>query len=129
MRTSLSIALLLAVIVAVGCSQSGDFGAFVVAEVSKCGGHTKTTAAIPKLDARWTVTRDNNGFTIFIANASFASIAAEMEQVFGPPKMTDDGLGTASHEPYRLWAAVDIGVAIQLIGHKDRTEIICLRSH
>ncbi len=127
MRTSLSIALLLTIIVAGGCSQTGDFGAFVVTQVTKFGGHTKTRTPIPKLEARWTVKQDANGFQAFVTDASFASIAAELEQICGTPKMSDDGSGTATHEPDRLWAAVDIGVAIQLIGHKDSTEIICIR--
>jgi hypothetical protein len=124
---SLSLALLLMGIIAAGCSQSGDFGVFIVTEVAKYGGHTKTTAMIPKLDARWMVKRDDNGFQAFITDASFASVAADMERVFGTPKMSDDGSDTTTHEPDRVWSAVDTGVAIQLIGHKDCTEIICIR--
>jgi hypothetical protein len=109
-----------------GCSQAGDFGAFVVSQVTKFGGHTKGTP-IPKLDAQWTVKQDANGFQAFVTGASFADIATKMEQIFGTPKMSDDGSGTASHKPCRLWGATDIGVAIQLIGHGDSTEIICIR--
>lgn len=127
MRTPLSIALLLTVIVAIGCSQSGDFGAFIVTEVAKYGGHTKTTAEIPKLDARWTVKRDDNGFEASITDAPFATIAADMELVFGKPRISENGSGTATHEPHRVWNAGDVGVAIQLIGHKNSTEIICVR--
>jgi hypothetical protein len=127
MRTSLYIALLLALFFIAGCSQSGDFGAFVVAQVAKFGGHTKTSAAFPKLEARWTVKQDANGFQASVTGASFASIAAGLEQIYGTPRMADDGSGTATHEPDRLWGAVDIGVAIHLIGHKDTTEIICIR--
>jgi hypothetical protein len=110
-----------------GCKQSGDFDAFVVTQVVKYGGHTKTSSAIPKLQARWTVKEDKNGFTASISGASFADIAREMEQIFGPPRMSDDGSGTKTHEPYRLWGVDDIGVAIQLIGHPDSTEIVCIR--
>ena len=127
MRAALFTSLLLAMIVAVGCSHSGDFGAFVVAEVTKYGGHAKASGTIPKLDAQWTVKQDANGFQAFVTGALFASIAADMEQVFGTPKMSDDGSGTATHEPFRLWGAVAIGVAIQLIGHKESAEIICIR--
>ena len=127
MRASLFTALLIAIIFAVGCSHSGDFSAFVVAEVTKYGGHSKTTATIPKLEARWTVKRDDNGFQAFIIDAPFASVASDMEQLFGTPKMSDDGSGTTTHEPYRVWSAGDVGVAIQLISHKDGTEIICIK--
>ena len=128
MRASLYITLLLAMFFVAGCSQSGDFGAFVVSQVTKFGGRTKS-ATIPKLDAQWTVKQDANGFQASITGASFASIAAEMEQIFGTPKISHD-VGdtlTVTPLPYRLWGAVDIGVAIQLIGHKDSTEIICVR--
>ena len=128
MRAHLSITLLLAIILVAGCSQSGDFNAFFVAQVTKYGGHTKTSGTIPKLEARWTVKQDANGFQAFVIGASFDSIASEFEQVFGKPKMSDDGSGTATHEPVRLWAAVDVGVAIHVIRHKDSTEIICIRS-
>ena len=127
MRASLFTTLVLATIVAIGCSHSGDFGAFIVTAVTKYGGHTKTIGTIPKLDARWTVRQDANGFQAIVTDAPFASIAADMEQVFGTPKLSDDGSGTATHEPDREWGAVDIGVAIQVIGHKDNTEIICIR--
>ena len=127
MRLSLSIFLLLAIILAAGCSQSGDFGAFIVSEVSKYGGHPKTNVPTPKLDAHWTVKRDSDGFMLQITGASFERIAAELKQVFGTPKLADDGSGTTTHEPHWLWAASDIGVAIQLIGHKNSTEIICLQ--
>ena len=127
MRTTLVKLLLLGCLVFVGCSQSGDFTSFIIAEVAKYGGHIKTGGAIPKLDAKWTIKRDDHGFILSVTGASFKNIAADMEQVFGPPKFSDDGSGMASHEPGREWSAVDIGVAIQLVVHKDRTEIICIR--
>ena len=127
MRTLLSILFLSVVIFVIGCKQSGDFDAFVVAQVVKYGGHTKTSGVIPKLQASWTVKEDKNGFIVFISDASFTAIAADMEQIFGPPRMSDDGSGTRTHEPCRLWGANEIGVAIQLNGHKDSTEIICIR--
>jgi hypothetical protein len=126
MRSSYYVTLLLVMFLVVGCSQSGDFGAFIVSQVTKFGGHSKSTT-IPKLDAEWTVKQDANGFQAFVTGASFADIAAKMEQIFGTPKMSDDGSGRATHEACRLWGSSDIGVAIQLIGHKDSTEIVCIR--
>lgn len=129
MRASLSIALLLTIIVAVGCSHSGDFGAFVVAEVAKYGGHTKASATVPNLAARWELKEDANGFQAFVTDVSFATIAAEMEQIFGTPNTSHDvtDVLTVVPLPYRLWSAANIGAAVQLIGHKDSTEIICLK--
>jgi hypothetical protein len=71
----------------VGCSRSGDLGAFVVTEVSKFGGHTRTNAPLPKLDARWTIKRDKNGFQASVSGTTFASIDATMKQAFGKPKL------------------------------------------
>jgi len=126
MRALLSIALLLAVIFIASCSHSGDFGAFVVAQVTKYGGHTKTSATIPQLDARWTVKQDANGFTDHVSDAPFSAIDGFMRETFGAPKISTDT--NLDGEPQRVWGAVDIGVAIQLIGHKSDTEIICIRA-
>ena len=126
MRTTRLIVILFALSLA-GCSRSGDFGTFVVTEATKYGGHTKTNAALPKLDARWTVKRDDNGFQASVTGISFASIDTFMQQAFGTPKISVDGTGTATGQPHRVWGAVDIGVAIQLIGRPDGAEIVCAR--
>ena len=126
MRTLILIAILFAFSLA-GCSRSGDFGTFVVTEATKYGGHIKTNAALPKLDARWTIKRDDNGFQASVTGISFASIDTFMQQAFGTPKMSVDAAGTAIGQPHRAWGAVDIGVAIQLIGRPDGAEIICVR--
>ena len=125
MRASLLILALFAVAVISGCSRSGDFSTFVVSEVAKHGGHTVTNVAIPALQARWTVKSDTNGFQASVTGASFASIDAVMQQAFGTPKMSV--VTNASGQPHRVWGAVDIGVAIQLIGRPDGADIICVR--
>ncbi len=127
MSASRSITVLSAMMLVAGCSRSGDFGPFVVAQVAKYGGHTRTNAVIPRLDAQWRVERDANGFQAVVTGAPFGAIAVEMEQAFGKPKLSDDGSGTLTHQPCRLWGAVDTGVAIHLIGHKNSAEIICIR--
>ena len=116
-----------AAIFVTGCEHSGDFGTFVVTQVVKYGGHTKTSGAIRNLQARWSVKADKNGFTAFVSDAPFSDIATEMEQIFGEPEDSDDGSHTKINEPYRLWSVNQIGVGIQLVGHKDSTEIVCLR--
>ncbi|HXI50925.1 MAG TPA: hypothetical protein VNH84_05455 [Candidatus Saccharimonadales bacterium] len=125
MRAYPFIVALLACAVISGCSRSGDFSAFVVSEVAKHGGHTVTNAMIPALEARWTIKSDTNGFQASVTGASFASIDAVMQQAFGTPKMSV--AANASGQPHRVWGAVDIGVAIQLIGRPDGADIICVR--
>lgn len=124
MRASLLILALLCAVVA-GCSRSGDFGAFVVTEVVKFGGHTKTNATLLKLDARWTTKRDKNGFQASVTGTPFNNVDTFMRQAFGTPKMA--GFSTNIGQPYDTWAAVDIGVAIHLIGRTNGAEIICVR--
>ena len=108
-----------------GCSRSGDFSTFIVAEVAKQGGHTVTNAPLPVVEAHWSVKSDANGFRAFITGAPFPSIDAVMQQAFGAPKMSV--ASNASGQPQRVWTALDIGVAIQLIGCADGADIICVR--
>lgn len=126
MRAYFLIAALLVCAAVSGCSRSGDFGAFVVSEVRKHGGHTVTNAPPPTLQARWTIKSDANGFQASVTGAPFASIDAVMQQAFGAPKMSV--ASNASGQPHRVWGAVDIGVAIQLIGRPDGADIICVRA-
>jgi len=86
-----------------------------------------TNTTPPKLNARWTIKRDDNGFQAFVTGTSFASIDAVMQQAFGTPKLSDDGAGTSTGLPHRVWSAVDIGVAIQLVGRPNGTDVICVR--
>jgi hypothetical protein len=125
MRASL-LNLLIAAAVVVGCSRSGDLGTFLVREVTKYGGHTKTNTMPLKLDAHWTVKRDKNGLQVSVTSTSFASIDTFMNQTFGVPKVSVDSNDTG--QPHRVWAAADIGVAIQLIGRPGGADIICVRA-
>src|SRR6266487_2089861 len=126
MRTPCLTVLLLAVAATVGCSRPNDFGAFFVQQVTKYGGRTNANAQLPKLDARWTVKRDKNGFQASVTGTSFSSIDTFMRQAFGAPKMS--GFSTNIGQPYGNWAAVDIGVAILLIGRSDGADIVCVRA-
>ena len=100
-----------------GCSRSGDFGAFVVGEVAKHGGHAVTNAALPALHARWKIKSDTNGFQASVTGAPFASIDAVMQQAFGTPKISE--AADMDGQPHRVWGATDIGAAIQLVGRPD----------
>lgn len=84
-----------------------------------------TNAPVPTLQARWTVKSDTNGFQASVTGASFANIDAVMQQAFGKPKVSI--AANADGQPHRVWGAVDVGVAIQLIGRPDGADIICVR--
>ena len=114
-----------AILVIDGCSRSGDFGAFLVTEVTRYGGHTITNATLPKLEARWTVKKDSNGFTAQVSGLPFATVDSFMRQAFGSPKVSADT--NLDGQPQRVWAAVDVGVAIQCVGRPSGVEIICLK--
>ncbi|HUD46979.1 MAG TPA: hypothetical protein VMR33_09115 [Candidatus Baltobacteraceae bacterium] len=108
-----------------GCSRSGDFGAFIVTEVAKHGGHAVTNATLPTLHVQWTIKSDANGFQASVSGAPFASIDAVMQQAFGTSKLSE--ASDLEGRPHRVWGAVDVGAAIQLIGRTDGAEIICIR--
>ena len=127
MRVIWLVLVLLACALAEGCAHSGNFSSFIVQEVARYGGHTKTNAALPTLDARWTVRRDKNGFQAFVTGASFSSADAVMRQAFGTPMMSGISSGTEVGLPYNNWSARDIGVAIMVIGRTNRIEVNCVR--
>lgn len=108
-----------------GCSRSGDFSSFIVSEVAKYGGHTVTNTPLPALKAYWIIKNDANGFQVSVRGASFAEIDALMHQAFGTPRMSV--AANAEGQPHRVWAAVDIGVAIQLVGRPGGADIVCVR--
>lgn len=125
MRAYFVIAVLFACALVSGCSRSGDFSAFVVSEVAKHGGHTVANAPLPVVEARWTIKSDANGFQAHVTGAPFASIESVMTEAFGTPKVSVPN--NASGQPHCVWAALDIGVAIQLISLPDGADIICVR--
>jgi hypothetical protein len=119
MHTSLFTTVLLAIIVGAGCTRSGDFGTFLVAEVTKYGGHFETNAPLPKLEARWTVKRNDNGFNAIVSGVPFSVVDAFMHQACGKSNVF-----TMRGRPY---GEANIGVALHWFGYPDRTEIDCLR--
>ena len=127
-RAAAFLAFALACALVAGCSPSDNFGSFIASEVSRYGGHTNTNGVIPKLEAQWTVKRDRNGFQMWVTEAPFASIDTMMQQMYGKPRLSDSGSNGGTGRPHRVWAAADIGVAIQLIGETNRVEIICVRA-
>jgi hypothetical protein len=105
-------------------TQSGDFSAFVVQEVSRYGGHARGTNAIPELQARWTLKSDATGFQALATGVSFAEVQAALRQIFGPPAFVTTN---AAGQPHGLFKALDIGVALQFVGEPSGTRIICVR--
>ena len=125
MRAPLTILLFLACLVFAGCSQSGDFGSFFVGEVTKYGHPPKTPITISRLDARWTIQSDDDGFRVFVRGQAFAAVDALMQQVLGAPKVsvTSDTKG----QPHHVYGSADIDLAVQCIGRADDVEIICVK--
>jgi len=124
MRTRFLIALVCALGLT-GCTRSGDLGAFLVAEATRYGGRAHTNTTLPKLEGRWTVQRDRNGFEASVTDTSFGSMDSFMRQAFGAPQMS--GFSVKAGQPHSIWVAADIGVAIQLIGRPDGAELVCVR--
>ena len=125
MRTLILIPVLFVVLMAAGCSRSGDFGAFLVTEVTRYGGHAQGNQSLPRLDASWAVKSDSNGFTATVTGTTFPKLDAFMNQAFGKPKVSVEQ--NTDGQPQRVYGATDIGVAIQCVGHGNQIEIICLR--
>jgi len=86
---------------------------------------SKSGVTISRLDARWTIQSDADGFRILVRGQPFAAIDALMQQVFGAPRVSvaSDNEG----HPHQVYGSADIGVAVQCIGHTNDVEIICAR--
>src|SRR6476469_983877 len=123
MRTTLPITLSAACLMT-GCSHSGDASAFIITEVTKYGGHTRTNFPLSKLNGRWTVHRDENGFQARVTGVSFSAMDAQLRQVLGTPNMS--GRNASTQMLYSNWAARDTGVAIIMIEYRDHLDITCV---
>ena len=115
--------------VASGCgsasrNQSGDFGAFIVQEVTQYGGRTRSTNAMPQLAAEWTVEADAAGFQAHASRVRFAELQAALQQAFGAPVFVTTN---AQGQPHGLYKALDIGVALQFFGEPSGVGVICVR--
>ena len=107
MRASLLTALLLAITLANGCSRSGDFGAFFVKEVTRCGGRIDTNASLPKLEARWTVKANDNGFAAYVSGVPWPAVDAFIQQALGK--------GKAHSSPERVYGGANAGVGCRFL--------------
>ncbi|MBI3881074.1 MAG: hypothetical protein HY301_13565 [Verrucomicrobia bacterium] len=125
MRTKPLMIVLVACVVAVSCSRSGDFGSFVIREVATYGGHTVTNGPFPRLDAHWTFKPDKNGFQTTITGTSFTNLDNFLKQAYGSPKLSKDG--TSSGRSSRVWAAATAGAVITITSRPDGADLICVR--
>ena len=117
--------LLLVCLMFAGCYQSGDFGGFFVGEVTKYGGHPKAGITVSRLDARWTVQSDDDGFRIFVRGQPFSAVDGMMQQIFGDPKVSavKDSRGYL----HTVYGSPAIGMAIQCLERGGDVEIICVK--
>jgi hypothetical protein len=105
-------------------SQSGDFGAFIVQQVARYGGHTRGTNTVSPLEARWTLNADLAGFQLHVTGVQFSNVQSVLQQAFGSPAfvITND-----QGQPHGLYKGVDIGVAMQFFGEPSGVGIVCVR--
>ena len=121
MRASLLTALFLAIALVNGCSRSGDFGAFFVKEVTRCGGRIDPNASLPKLEAKWTVKADENGFVAYVSGVPWSAVDAVIQQALGKDK------AYIMHGRVYGAAKPGVGVTLSWIFLEGRTKIICTR--
>lgn len=120
---------LLLAIAAAGCGsdskdQSGDFGAFVVQEVTRFGGRTCGTNTTHELAAEWTVKADAAGFRATASRVRFAELQAALQAAFGPPTFVTTNV---QGQPHGLYKAADLGVALQFFGEPSGVGVIGVR--
>jgi hypothetical protein len=106
-----------------GCQTSSHLGQSIVQEVAQYGGHTQSSAAIPKLHGTWSVeSADAESFQAHLSGVSFADVQAFMQQAYGNSVVLHD-------EPGVWYAAKDIGVAIHFYSCTNGVRFTCQRGH
>ena len=121
MRVPFIISLLLACLVFVGCSQSGDFNGFFVGEIAKYGLYPKAGITVSKLYARWTIQKDSYGYQIYVRGQPFTAVCGVVRQVFGAPKVSVKS--DANGHPHQVYAMTDMSLAVECTGRTDDVEI------
>ncbi len=104
--------------------HSGDFGAFFVQQVSRYGGQARGSEPGPELRGTWYSESDSDGFGAQLYDMRFARVESFMESVYGPPLDLSTNLDTPAHG---LYAARQIGVAIQFFANTNGVGFICVR--
>jgi len=103
---------------------SGDFGTFLVQQVSHFGGHSLTTNTVPSLDGKWYVESDKEGFGVMLYNVPTTRVQSFLQQVYGPPL---DVVTNVEGQPFGWYGARQIGVALQFIGETNGVGFICVK--
>jgi hypothetical protein len=119
--------IVIALLLVLGCSESGDFSQFIVQEVKAHGGRVQPGSTIPRLDATWRIKRDENGFELVARGVSFAEVDGVLRQAFGTPMPSGISSGNEKGLPYSNWAAMDAGADFMVIGYLDRIEVNCVK--
>ena len=104
--------------------QSGAFEDFFTREVSRFGGRTVSSNSAPKLRGTWYSESDSDGFGAQLYDMPFARVESFMEAVYGPPLDLSTNLDTPA---CGLYAARQIGVAIQFFANTNGVGFICVR--
>ncbi|MBI1177098.1 hypothetical protein GC207_06620 [bacterium] len=107
-------------------SNSGDVVEWMVKETTEYGGRPNTNITPSRIDGRWHVKRDRNGFEAKVFNSEFSSVNTALRQIFGTPLQSRTN-SSEEGPRYSLWAAKDVGVAIIFTDRTNHLEISCVR--
>src|SRR5262245_18815028 len=78
----------------VGCSESqkrsepvitGEFAHFFVQQASDYRASFRDTNLLPKIEARWTLERESDGFRIFLTGQPLTNILSFLQVIIGAP--------------------------------------------
>jgi hypothetical protein len=84
-------AFIVSLLASAGCrsrnGSTGDFAQFFVSEVRSRGGRTLDFNALPVIESRWRVERDDFGFQVHLFGVAFEQVDSFMTRVLGEPKI------------------------------------------
>jgi hypothetical protein len=98
-----------------GCQTRSDAGRLIISQVAQYGSHTRTTAAIPRLNGSWNVKlADTMSFRAHLTGVTLADFNSFMQEVYGKPASTSVTVGHEWAKPGHVYYwATDIGVYIE----------------
>ena len=104
--------------------QSGDFGAFLIQQVARYGGHSVASDSPTALTGTWYFESDKNGFAAQLYDVPFARVQSFMQKVYGSP--IDVVSTNLQGQLHGLYGVSQIGVAIQFFGRTNGVGFICV---
>ena len=123
--------LIIAMFIMGGCSpisrKSGDFSMALIDHLRSCGATipSLTRLDLPAINTTWSITQDDFGFVIQLPPERFTDVDVLLRQLFGVPKLWDGK--NLEGCPQGMFSAAQIGVHLQYVRSRDRTEVICIK--